>query len=125
MAFQKGLGAVHALSHPLGSLTEPRLHHGTLNAVLLPAVMRFNAPAVGDKLDRIAHAMNLPPGTDPARAIHDLTARLGLPTTLSAMGVPEAVRDPMAEAATRDHCTATNPRAADAGDYRTLLQEAW
>jgi alcohol dehydrogenase class IV len=125
MAFQKGLGAVHALSHPLGSLTEPRLHHGTLNAVLLPAVMRFNAPAVGDKPARLAAAMGLPAGADPAEAIAALTARLGLPTTLSAMGVPEAVRDPMAEAATRDHCTATNPRPADTDAYRALLAEAW
>lgn len=125
MAFQKGLGAVHALSHPLGSLTEPRLHHGTLNAVLLPAVMRFNAPAVGDKLHRIGGALDLMPGGDPATAIAELTHRLGLPTTLSAMGVPEAVREPMAEAATRDHCTATNPRPATAADYRALLEAAW
>ena len=49
MVFQKGLGAVHALSHPTGGLKGYRLHHGTLNAVYLPAVLRFNEPAVGEK----------------------------------------------------------------------------
>jgi 4-hydroxybutyrate dehydrogenase len=59
MAFQKGLGAVHALSHPLGALPGLKLHHGTLNAVLLPAVLRFNASSVGDKMQRLAAAMGL------------------------------------------------------------------
>ena len=45
LTFQKGLGAVHALSHALGGLKSPSLHHGTLNAILLPPVLRFNAPA--------------------------------------------------------------------------------
>ena len=54
MAFQKGLGAVHAMSHPLGGLPGVSLHHGTLNAVVMPAVLRFNAGHVGDKYDRLA-----------------------------------------------------------------------
>ena len=60
MVFQKGLGAVHALSHPTGGLKGYRLHHGTLNAVYLPAVLRFNAPAVGEKYKRVAAVMGLP-----------------------------------------------------------------
>src|SRR5690606_20737995 len=59
LSFQKGLGAVHALSHPLGALTEPILHHGTLNAVILPAVLRFNADNVGDKYLRLNRAPGL------------------------------------------------------------------
>ena len=56
LTFQKGLGAVHGLSHALGSLKEPSLHHGTLNAVLLPPVLRFNASHIGDKYERLAAA---------------------------------------------------------------------
>src|SRR4051794_34728773 len=59
LTFQKGLGAVHALSHALGSLTEPALHHGTLNAALLPPVLRFNAGHVGDKYERLILQLHL------------------------------------------------------------------
>jgi 4-hydroxybutyrate dehydrogenase len=124
MAFQKGLGAVHALSHPLGSLEDLKLHHGTLNAIFLPGVLRFNRSAIGDKWDRLAVAMGLPQGADVADAVAALNKRLGLPTTLRAMGVPEQVLPAMAEAATRDHCHATNPRIATQADYLGLLREA-
>jgi 4-hydroxybutyrate dehydrogenase len=124
MAFQKGLGAVHALSHPLGSLEDLKLHHGTLNAVFLPHVLRFNRSAIGDKWDRLAAAMDLPKGADVADAVAGLNRRLGLPATLRDMGVPEQVLPAMAEAATRDHCHATNPRVATKADYLGLLHEA-
>jgi len=124
MAFQKGLGAVHALSHPLGSLEDLKLHHGTLNAIFLPPVLRFNRPRIGDKWERLGEAMGLNPGADIAAAIGALNARLGLPTTLRAMGVPEQVMPAMAEAATRDHCNPTNPRAASTDDYLAMLREA-
>src|SRR6185437_6472626 len=106
MAFQKGLGAVHALSHPLGSLEDLKLHHGTLNAIFLPPVLRFNRPRIGDKWERLGEAMGLNPGADIAAAIGALNARLGLPTTLRAMGVPEQVLPSMAEQALHDHCHA-------------------
>lgn len=125
LAFQKGLGAVHALSHPLGALKDLKLHHGTLNAVLLPAVIRFNASHVGDKLARIAQAMGLPAGADVAQAIADLNARLGLPAGLRSMGVAHAALASIAEAAPKDHCHATNPRPASVEDYRLLLEAAW
>jgi 4-hydroxybutyrate dehydrogenase len=124
MAFQKGLGAVHALSHPLGSLEDLKLHHGTLNAIFLPTVLRFNRPSIGDKWDRLGEAMGLPPDADVADAIAALNARLGLPPTLRAMGVPEQVLPAMAEAATRDHCNPTNPRAASGDDYLAMLRAA-
>jgi alcohol dehydrogenase class IV len=124
MAFQKGLGAVHALSHPLGSLEDLKLHHGTLNAIFLPGVLRFNRPVVGDKWDRLGAAMGLPAGGDVADAVSGLNKRLGLPAGLRAMGVPAQVLPAMAEAATRDHCHATNPRPATVADYRALLDEA-
>jgi len=133
LAFQKGLGCVHSLSHSLGGVN-PRLHHGTLNAVFLPAVIRFNASAESmrreDRLDRMAHAMGLPDGPDyadgvaVARAVFEMTARLGLPTGLAAMGVTEALFDEIIEHALVDHCHATNPRLATREDYRQMLRES-
>src|SRR6478735_9752784 len=76
LTFQKGLGAVHALSHPLGGLKQVSLHHGTLNAVLLPAVLRFNAPAAEAKYARIRQALGLAPDADLAEWIAGLVAML-------------------------------------------------
>lgn len=125
LAFQKGLGAVHALSHPLGAVPGISLHHGTLNAVLLPAVLRFNRPAIGAKYDQLAEAMGLASGADPAEAIAALNVRLGLPAGLQAMGVSRDVLPGIAQAAMKDHCHATNPRAATAEDYLRMLEESF
>jgi len=124
MAFQKGLGAVHALSHPLGSLDDLKLHHGTLNAVLLPAVLRFNDGHVGDKYATLREALRLPAGADLAHWVEETNARIGLPGGLAAMGVPTQVLPRMAEAATFDHCHATTPRKPSVAEYETLLREA-
>ena len=127
LGFQKGLGAVHSLSHSLGG-ANPRLHHGTLNAVFLPAVIRFNAGAESiqkeDRLARMAQAMGLPAGSDVADAVHDMTARLGLPTGLAAMGVTEDLWAGVIEHAQLDHCHKTNPRIPSADDYRQMLAES-
>ena len=125
MAVQKGLGAVHALSHPLGAVPGISLHHGTLNAVLLPAVMRFNRPAVGAKYEALAQAMGLSAGVAPDEAIARLTARLGLPVSLGAMGLDRAALPEIAQAALKDHCHATNPRPATAEDYLRMLEESY
>ncbi len=125
MAFQKGLGAVHALSHPLGALPGLPLHHGTLNAVLLPAVLRFNAPAVTAKAATLNTTLGLAPEADPAAFIAGLNQRLGLPSGLKAMGVPREALGSIADAALLDHCHATNPRTATREDYLAMLESAW
>ena len=128
MAFQKGLGCVHSLSHSLGGVN-PKLHHGTLNAMFLPAVVRFNAGAesmVRDhRLARMAHAMGIgggdAAGTDIAAAIRAMNARLGLPGGLRAMGVTPDLYDRIIDGAMADHCHKTNPRIATRDDYREML----
>lgn len=125
LTFQKGLGAVHALSHPLGGLKEVSLHHGTLNAVLLPAVLRFNEPDAKAKYAEIRKALDLPADADLAAWIADLVARLGMPGSLSAMGLPRGVIEAIADAATKDHSSATNPRTATAADYAAMLEASF
>jgi alcohol dehydrogenase class IV len=128
LAFQKGLGCVHSLSHSLGGLN-PRLHHGTLNAVFLPAVIAFNAevPALkaAHRLERMAQAMGLPVSSNPAKALGEairaMNQRLGLPSGLAAMGVVEAQFDEIIKGALADHSHKTNPREASVQDYRDML----
>ena len=124
MAFQKGLGCVHSLSHSLGGV-DPRLHHGTLNAMFLPAVVRFNASAESvqkeKRLARMAQAMGLASAADIPEAIRDMNARLGLPTGLGAMGVEPGWFEQVVKGALADHCHKTNPRIASADDYREML----
>ncbi|MBP0465373.1 iron-containing alcohol dehydrogenase [Roseomonas sp. PWR1] len=124
LAFQKGLGAVHALSHALGALPV-RPHHGTLNALLLPPVLRFNAPEIGGVVPRLAQAVGVAPTADAlADAIAALNRRIGLPGSLAAMGVPNESLPAVAAAAMRDHHHQTNPRRAEEGDYLRLLRAA-
>jgi alcohol dehydrogenase class IV len=125
MAFQKGLGCVHSLSHSLGGI-DPRLHHGTLNALFLPAVIRFNAGAESvqkeQRLQRMAQAMNLDSPGDLSVAIRDMNARLALPKGLGEVGVTEPMFEPIIDGAMADHCHKTNPRLATREDYRAMLE---
>ena len=127
MAFQKGLGCVHSLSHSLGGVN-PRLHHGTLNAMFLPAVVNFNAAAESvqkeQRLQRMAQAMGLGSGSDIPAAIVEMNARLGLPKGLGAMGVSEALFDQVITGALADHCHKTNPRIATPEEYRQMLSDS-
>jgi len=129
MAFQKGLGCVHSLSHSLGG-ANPKLHHGTLNAMFLPAVVKFNAPAESmtkdRRLVRMAGAMGLATRDDSgeavAEAIRDMNARLGLPSGLAALGVTSALYEKIVDGAMADHCHKTNPRLATRDDYIAMLE---
>ncbi len=121
MAFQKGLGAVHSLSHALGALAVSP-HHGTLNAVLLPEVVRFNEEAVPQKVREVAAAFGAQDGEHLAAAIRALNDRIGLPAGLAAMGIGADTYDGVIDNALKDHCHATNPRAATREDYRRMLE---
>lgn len=128
LAFQKGLGCVHSLSHALGAV-DPRLHHGTLNAILLPAVVSFNRSAEtvirDDKIARLAQAMRLPPSVSVEEALLARTAALGLPTGLTAIGVTRADFPRIVEGALADHSHRSNPREASADDYVALLEQSF
>ncbi len=129
MAFQKGLGCVHSLSHSLGGVN-PKLHHGTLNAMFLPAVVMFNAAAdsirLEQRLQRMAQAVGLggcdARGTELAEGLREINARLGLPSGLAAMGVTRDLFERVIDGAMADHCHKTNPRIATRDDYREMLE---
>jgi hypothetical protein len=127
MAFQKGLGCVHSLSHSLGGV-DPRLHHGTLNAMFLPAVIAFNSSAESiqreSRLLRMAQAMSLDSAGDLGDALKDMNQRLALPAGLREMGVNESQFDAIIAGAMADHCHKTNPRIATPHEYREMLLQA-
>ena len=127
MAFQKGLGCVHSLSHSLGGV-DPRLHHGTLNAMFLPAVVQFNAGAESmqkeKRLDRMARAMGLASGSDVAGALLEMNERLNLPSGLAQMNVQGGAFEKIIHGALLDHCHKTNPRLATAEDYTNILERS-
>jgi alcohol dehydrogenase class IV len=107
-AFQKGLGAMHALSHPIGAHHDT--HHGTTNAVLMPYVLACNRTAIEHRLGRLAVWLDV--GSDADHligAVVELRARLGVPPTLAELGVPASSRDAIAVAAPLDPSAAGNP----------------
>jgi alcohol dehydrogenase class IV len=127
LAFQKGLGCVHSISHALGA-ADPRLHHGTLNALLLPAVLAFNrgAQSVIDaqKMERIAEAICVPHVDDIVPAFRSLNRRLELADGLRAIGVNEAMFDSVIDHAFKDRGHANNPRTPSRDDYLAMLNES-
>jgi 4-hydroxybutyrate dehydrogenase len=120
MAFQKGLGAVHALTHPLGAIRSLNLHHGTLNAILMPAVLRFNRPAIGGKWETLASFFD----EAPDRAVAALNNDIGITKGLTALGVTDEMMRQVSQEALKDHCHGTNPRLATADDYYAIMREA-
>ena len=122
-AFQKGLGAIHALSHPIGALYD--CHHGMTNAVVMPYVLAFNRPAIEDKMPRLAAYLGLSGGFD---ALMDwllaLRAEVGVPHTLAEFGVDDARADSIAAMAEADSTASTNPRRFGAAEARQVFAAA-
>ncbi len=107
-AFQKGLGAIHALSHPIGAIHHT--HHGTTNAVCMPAVLQFNKPAISDIIGRAADYLGIADGFDGFCAyVDDLNASLGIPRTLGGIGVGNPDIDRIVAGALKDPSTGGNP----------------
>lgn len=124
LSFIKGLGAVHAMSHAAGRIARLNLHHGTLNAVFLPAVLRFNAPECGDKYERLRLAIGLAPEADLADAVAAMNADIGLPAGLGAMGVEEDDIPELIAYAQKDLSARTNPRQASADDFEMMIRQS-
>lgn len=122
MAFTKGLGSVHAIAHAAGRLKELKLHHGTLNAVALPTVLRFNKPVCEDKFERIARAMGAQSPDTVADEIEALNAKLGLPANFGEMGITHDMIPDLVAYAHTDLAHYTNPRPATPEDYTEMLE---
>ena len=118
MCLQKSLGGAHAMATPLGEL---HLHHGTLIGILLPHMLRFNEGHADAAFADLRRAMDVPAGRDLHDWMTDFVRKIGLPTRLSELGVQPDVLPEIAEKASRDHLSATNPRPAGAKDYLDLM----
>lgn len=120
-AFQKGLGAIHALSHPIGA--HHHTHHGTTNAVCMPAVLKFNATAIRTRFDRAAGYLGIEGGFDGFCAFVDqFNARFAIPKTLGDLGVREANLDVLVRDALNDPSTGGNPVAMTKANTRALFE---
>ena len=123
-AFQKGLGAIHSLSHPVGALYNA--HHGETNGVVMPYVLRFNRPAIEEKLTRLARYLGLPdPGFESVFDwVLQLRKQIGIPHTLADLGVRESDLDTLAPMAVEDPSTGGNPRPAGLAEMREMFVKA-
>jgi len=124
-AVQKGLGGIHALSHPLGALYDT--HHGLTNAVFMPYVMVFNRSAISDSMQRLARYLELPdPSFDAVLSwIMDLRKELQIPHTIRDLGVDDKRFDLLAAMAVNDPTAAGNPLPLAEADCRTLLENSY
>ena len=124
MAFSKGLGAVHSMSHAAGANQELKLHHGTLNGVILPSVLRFNHDHVGNKYSRILRAMGKNESIDLANEIEKLNERIGLPKGLAEMGVTEDMIPNLVAHSITDPSNFTSPKVPTEKEWEKLFLEA-
>ena len=121
VAFQKGLGAIHALSHPIGA--RHHTHHGTTNAVCMPAVLAFNAPAISDKFDLAASYLGIEGGFHGFRDFVDrFNASFAVPERLSGLGVTDPDLDALTGAALRDPSVGGNPVPMTRENTHALLE---
>ncbi|MHB1302879.1 MAG: iron-containing alcohol dehydrogenase [Acidiphilium sp.] len=122
-AFQKGLGVIHSLSHPIGA--HCHAHHGLTNAVLMPYVLAYNRPAIEARIEHAARCLGISGGFDGFLGwVLDLRRELGIPHTIDALGVAPPMLDSLAAEAFRDPNTPDNPRLADAAAMRRILVAA-
>jgi len=134
LTFQKGLGAIHAIAHPLGGLPARKtpasgwkygLHHGTVNAILLPHVLRFNAQAAADKLETMAHLVGCGSGRNLPYYFENLSKAMALPTRLRDLSVTLEECLSVIDGVLRDHCGATNPQKLSRDEVEGLLRASW
>ena len=119
-AFQKGLGAIHALSHPIGAIYHT--HHGTTNAVYMPAVLQFNKPAIKDRFDMVANYLGIVGGFDGFCAyVDDLNASMSIPKSLTELGVADLNIDQVVAGALSDPSTGGNPIEMTEKNTKELL----
>ena len=120
-AFQKGLGAIHALSHPIGAIHHT--HHGTTNAVCMPAVLQFNKTEIEAKFTRAAAYLGIDGGFGGfCDYVDQLNASMGIPKTLTELGVKDPDIDRLVEGALKDPSVGGNPVEMNAENTRKLLE---
>ena len=120
-AFQKGLGAIHALSHPIGAVHHT--HHGTTNAVFMPSVLQFNASAIRERFDRVAAYLEIDGGFDGfCEFVDQFNQSFAIPKTLTELGVKNPDIDALVESALRDPSTGGNPIEMTQENTRALYQ---
>ena len=121
-AFQKGLGAIHALSHPIGAMYHT--HHGTTNAVCMPAVLQFNRAEIAARFDQAAAYLGISGGFDGfCTFVDDLNARLGIPRNLAGLGIADPDIDRLVAGALKDPSTGGNPVPMTPENTRALLAQ--
>jgi len=120
-AFQKGLGAIHAMSHPIGAVHHT--HHGTTNAVCMPAVLKFNEPFIRERFDHVARFLGIDGGFDGfCEFVDRFNDSFEIPRTLTALGVESPNLDSLVDAALRDPSVGGNPVAMTAANTRALFE---
>lgn len=120
VAFQKGLGAIHAISHPIGAVHHT--HHGTTNAVVMQAVLRFNRAAIDERITQAAAYLGIQGGFDGFYAfVGALNAQLGIPANLTDLGVVDPDLDALTASALQDPSTGGNPIEMTPHNTRALL----
>jgi alcohol dehydrogenase class IV len=121
-AFQKGLGAIHALSHPIGAIYHT--HHGTTNAVCMPAVLKFNKPAIKDTLAEAANYLSISGGFDGfCKFVDELNDSLAIPKSLAGLGIENPDIDRIVSGALIDPSTGGNPIKMTEENTRKLIIE--
>lgn len=124
LAFVKGLGAVHALAHSAGRHHELKLHHGTLNAIWLPHVLRVNEGSAPEKYKRLRQMIGISENADLGDAIAKLNQEIGIPEKLSHIGLTSDYAETVVDYAMKDLAHLGNPKRLERADYEKLFEIA-